>query len=50
MFDKKLKEIYKEYLVSYINMREYPVFKYAMVKIMAINKPEQNQAVMTIIN
>ena len=43
VFDKKLKEIDKEYLVSYINMRKYPAVLYAMSKIMEMNEAEQNQ-------
>ena len=50
VFDRKLKEIDKDYLVSYINMRKYPVVLYAMAKIMEMNKAEQNQVAMVINN
>ena len=49
-FDKKLKQLDKDYLVSYINMRKYPVVLYAMAKIMEMNKAEQNQVAIVLMN
>ena len=50
IFDKKLKEFDNKYLVSYVNMRKYPVILFVMAKIMEMNKQEQNQVVMYLIN
>lgn len=50
IFDKKLKEIDKEYLTSYVNMRKYPAILFVMAKIMEMNKNEQNQALMYLYN
>lgn len=50
IFDKRLKEIDNEYLVSYINMRKYPTILFAMTKIMEINNKEQNQVVLYLMN
>lgn len=50
VFDKKLKEIDKEYLTSYVNMRKYPTILFAMAKIMEMNKTEQNQVAMYVVN
>ena len=50
IFDKKLKEIDNEYLVSYINMRKYPIILFAMAKIMEMNNAEQNQIAMYLYN
>ena len=50
MFDKRLKEIDNEYLVSYVNMRKYPTILFVMSKIMEMNKQEQNQVAMYLIN
>ena len=46
IFDKRLKEIDCEYLVSYVNMRKYPTILFAMAKIMEMNNTEQNRIVM----
>ena len=32
IFDKKLKEINNEYLVSYVNMKKYPTILFVMAK------------------
>ena len=50
MFDKRLKEIDNEYLVSYVNMRKYPTILFAMSKIMEMHNTEQNQIAMYLIN
>ena len=50
MFDKRLKEIGNEYLVSYVNMRKYPTILFVMSKIMEMNNQEQNQVAMYLIN
>ena len=50
IFDKRLKEIDNEYLVSYVNMRKYPTILYIMAKIMEMNSIEQNQTAMYLIN
>ena len=43
IFDKRLKEIDNEYLVSYVNMRKYPTILFVMAKIMEMNNQEQRQ-------
>lgn len=40
IFDKRLKEIDNEYLVSYVNMRKYPTLLLIMVKIMEMNNQD----------
>lgn len=50
IFDKKLKNIDKEYLTSYVNMRKYPTILFAMSKIMEMHNTEQNQIAMYLIN
>ena len=50
IFDKRLKEIDNEYLVSYVNMRKYPTILFVMSKIMEMNNQEQNQVAMYLIN
>ena len=50
IFDKRLKEIDNEYLVSYVNMRKYPIFLFIMAKIMEMNNQEQNQVAMYLYN
>ena len=50
IFDKRLKEIDNEYLTSYVNMRKYPTILFVMAKIMEMNKTEQNQVAMYIVN
>ena len=50
IFDKKLKEIDNEYLVSYVNMRKYPTILFVMAKIMEMNNQEQNQIAMYLYN
>ena len=50
IFDKKLKEIDNEYLVSYVNMKKYPTILFVMAKIMEMNYTEQNQVAMYLIN
>ena len=50
IFDKRLKEIDNEYLVSYVNMRKYPTILFVMAKIMEMNNAEQNQVVMYVVN
>ena len=50
MFDKKLKEIDSEYLVSNINMRKYPILTFAMAKIMEMTEQEQNQVALYLVN
>jgi len=50
IFDKRLKEIDNEYLVSYVNMRKYPTILYVIAKIMEMNNKEQNQIAMFLFN
>jgi len=50
IFDKKLKEIDNEYLVSYVNMRKYPTILFVIAKIMEMNNQEQNQIAMYLYN
>ena len=50
IFDKRLKEIDNEYLVSYVNTRKYPTILFVIAKIMEMNKTEQNQVAMYIVN
>ena len=50
IFDKRLKAIDNEYLVSYINMRKYPTILFAMAKITEMNNQEQNQIAIYLIN
>ena len=50
IFDKKLKEINNEYLVSYVNMKKYPTILFVMAKIMEMNNQEQNQIAMYLYN
>ena len=50
VFDKKLKEIDNDYLVSYVNMRKYPTILFVMAKIMEMNNIEQNQIAMYLFN
>ena len=50
MFDKRLKEIDNEYLVSYVNMRKSPTILFVMSKIMEMSNQEQNQVTMYLIN
>ena len=50
IFDKRLKEIDNEYLVSYVNMRKYPIILFVMAKIMEMNNQEQNQIAMYLYN
>ena len=50
IFDKRLKEIDNEYLVSYVNMRKYTAILFVMAKIMEMNSTEQNQIAMYLIN
>ena len=50
IFDKRLKEIDNEYLVSYVNMRKYPTIPFAMAKIMEMNNNQQNQITMYLYN
>ena len=50
IFDKRLKEIDNEYLVSYVNMRKYPTILFVMAKIMEMNNQEQSQVAMYLFN
>ena len=50
IFDRKLKEIDNEYLVSFVNMRKYPTILFVMAKIMEMNTAEQNQVAMYVVN
>ena len=50
IFDKRLKEIDNEYLISYVNMRKYPIILVVMTKIMEMNNKEQNQVVLYLFN
>ena len=50
IFDKRLKEIDNEYLVSYVSMRKYPTILFVMAKIMEMNYSEQNQVAMYLYN
>ncbi len=50
VFDKKLKEIDNEYLVSYVNKRKYPILLFIMAKIMEMNSTEQNQDSIYLLN
>ena len=49
-FDKKLKEIDNEYLVSYVNMRKYPTILFTMAKIMEMSNNQQNQIAIYLYN
>ena len=44
IFDKRLKAIDNEYLVSYINMRKYPTILFAMAKITEMNNQEHKKS------
>jgi len=50
IFDKRLKEIDNEYLVSYVNMRKYPTLLFVMAKLMEMNNNQQNQVAMYLYN
>ena len=50
IFDKRLKKIDNEYLVSYVNMKKYPTILFVMAKIMEMNNQEQNQVAMYLYN
>ena len=50
VFDKKLKQIDNEYLVSYVNIRKYPILLYVMAKIMEMNNNQQNQIALYLLN
>lgn len=50
VFDKRLKEIDNEYLVSYINMRKYSIILFIMAKIIEMSEIQQNQIAMYLIN
>ena len=50
IFDKRLKEIDNEYLVSHVNMRKYPTILFVMAKIMEMNSTDQNKIAMYLIN
>ena len=50
IFDKRLREIDNEYLVSYVNMKKYPTILFVMAKIMEMNNQEQNQVAMYLYN
>ena len=50
IFDKKLKEIDNEYLVSFVNIRKYPTILFVMAKIMEMNYNHQNQVLMYLYN
>ena len=50
IFDKRLKEIDNKYLVSYVNTRKYPTILFVIAKIMEMNKTEQNQVAMYVVN
>ena len=50
IFDKRLKEIDNEYLVSYVNMRKYPTLLFVMAKLMEMNNNQQNQIALFLIN
>lgn len=50
IFDKRLKEIDNEYLVSFVNMRKYPTILFVMAKIMEMNNQEQNQVAIYLFN
>ena len=50
IFDKSLKQIDNEYLVSYVNMRKYPTILFVMAKIMEMNNQEQSQVALYLFN
>lgn len=50
ILDKRLKKIDNEYLVSYINMRKYPIVLLTMAQITEMSKSEQNQIAMHLVN
>ena len=50
IFDKKLKEIDNEYLVSYVNTRKYPTVLFVMAKILEMNNQDQNQVALYLFN
>lgn len=50
IFDKRLREIDNEYLLSYINMRKYPTILFIMSKLMEMNNVQQNQIALYLYN
>ena len=50
IFDKRLKKIDNEYLVSYVNMKKYPIILFVMAKIMEMNNEEQNHVALYLFN
>ena len=50
IFDKRLKEIDNEYLVSFVNMRKYPIILFVMAKIIEMSENEQNRITLYLYN
>ena len=50
IFDDNDNEIDNEYLVSYVNMRKYPIILFVISKIMEMNNNQQNQVAMYLYN
>ena len=50
IFDKRLKEIDNEYLVSYVNIKKYPTILFVMAKIMEMTEDEQNRITLYLYN
>ena len=50
IFDKRLKKIDNEYLVSYVDMKKYPIILFVMAKIMEMNNEEQNHVALYLFN
>ena len=50
IFDKRLREIDNEYLLSYINMRKYPTILFIMSRLMEMNNVQQNQIALYLYN
>lgn len=50
LFDNKLKEIDEEYRTSYVNISKYKIVMYVIAKMTEIDKVEQNQVAMYLVN
>lgn len=48
--DKKLKEIDKEYTISFKGIEDHPIVLFAASKIMELTKEEQNRIAMYLVN
>lgn len=48
--DTKLKEIDKEYIISFNGIEDHPIVLFALSKIMELSKEEQNRVAMYLVN